>query len=197
MRRPEPASNPPGMSTNWVICARCKQARERQVFSERNQMLLVVPLRRQPVAAHDLDRIEVVRRPALAVVASRRAGDQRRAGTEKVDDLRQRLRVARHDERKGRLGPDQMRDVPNPGSIRGGRALRQVEVAAQDRLLVLGAERGVVLGDVGLDQPQLDPRDRGAGRRRESKLAKGGHDDQRKSREDRRRQMEPVVAHPP
>ena len=48
-----------------------------------------------------------------------------------------------------------MGDVSNPGSIRRGRALRQVEIAAQDRLLVLWAERGVVLADVGLDQAQF------------------------------------------
>ena len=101
MRRPEPGFEPAGNVDELADMRPLQQARERQVFSERNQMLLVVPLRRQPVAAHDFDRIEVVRRAALAVVAPRRAGDQRRAGTEKIDNLRQRLRVARHDERKG------------------------------------------------------------------------------------------------
>src|SRR5277367_6156523 len=102
-------------------------------------MLLVVALRRQSSSADNLDRIEVAGR--ASVLAPRRTCDQRRAGPKKVDDLGKRLWVARQNERKRRLGPDQMGDVSNPGSIRRGRALRQVKVAAQDRLLGLRGER--------------------------------------------------------
>ena len=60
-----------------------------------------------------------------------------------------------------------------------------------------GRERGVVLGDVGLDEAQFDARQRRAGRRHEPERAEGGHDNQRESRDNRRRQIEPALADPP
>ena len=95
------------------------------------------------------------------------------------------------------LGPDQMGDVSHPGPIGRGRALRQVEVAAQDRLLVVRGERGVVLADVGLDQAQFDAGQRGAGRRHQPELAEGGDQRKRERGDDRRFEIEPVLAHPP
>src|ERR1700719_709334 len=128
-------------------------------------MLLVVALRRQSVSADYLDRIEVA--GWASVLTPRRASDQRRAGPKKVNDLGEGLRVAGHNERKGRLGPDQMGDVSNSRSIRRGCALRQVEIAAQDRLRVLRAKGGIVLGDVGLDEAKFHTRQGGAGGRHE------------------------------
>ncbi len=98
---------------------------------------------------------------------------------------------------KAELGPDQMGDVSNSGSIRRGRPFRQVEIAAQDRLLGLRGEGRVVLADVRLDQAQFHAGERGAGRRHQPDLAKDGHDDQRKNRDKSRRQVEPAFAHPP
>ena len=144
IRRPEPASKPPGMSTICVDMRPLDQARERHIFAERHQMLLVVALRREPVAADNFDGIEVARR-SVSVLAPRRAGDQRRAILKEVDDLGKRQRVAPQNERKSRLGPDQVRNVANSGSIGRGRALRKVEIAAHDRLAVLRAESVVVL----------------------------------------------------
>src|ERR1700689_2772545 len=131
-----------------------QEARERHIFSERPEMLLVVALRRQSSSADDLDRIEVAGRPS--VLAPRRAGDQRRAGPKKVNDLGEGLWVAGENKGKGRLRPDQMRHVSNPGSIRRRCPFRQVEITTQDRLLAIRVKRSVVLTDVGLDQAQFD-----------------------------------------
>ena len=75
--------------------------------------------------ADDLDRIEVARRPAPAILAPRRPSDQRRAGAEKVDDLGQRLRVPRQNEGKRNSG--QIRWVTSRTPDRSG------EVARSDR----------------------------------------------------------------
>ena len=98
---------------------------------------------------------------------------------------------------KAELGPDQMGDVANPRSIRGGRALRQVEIAAQDRLAVLWGERGVVLADVGLNQAQFHTELHGARRRRKPERAEHGDGRQRKRRDDGGREVEPALAYPP
>src|SRR5271165_148889 len=145
--------------------------------------MLVVAMRREPAAVDDLDRIIVTRRPA-PILQPRGAGDQRRAAAQKLGDVAERSRIARQNEGKRRLGPDQVRDVLNPGSIRRCGALRQVEVAAQDRLLVFRGERSV-LADVGLDQAQLDAGEASADRRREPELAESG-DKRKRERGDRR-----------
>ena len=94
------------------------------------------------------------------------------------------------------LGPDQVGDIANPGSIRGGRALRQLEVAAQDRVLVFGRERDV-LGDIGLDEAELDARQHGAGRRGEPEGAEGGDQRERERGEARGSKVEPALADAP
>ena len=72
----------------------------------------------------------------------------------------------------------------------------KLEVAAQDRVLVLGRERDV-LGDVGLDQAQLDARQHGAGRRGKPEGAEGGDQRKRERGERRGSKVEPALADAP
>ena len=115
---------------------------------------------RAPVAGHRLGD-------------ARGAGDQCRAAVQEFGDLRQRLRIARQQERESRFRPDQMGDVGDAGRGRRGRAIRQREIAPHDRVFVLRRETGV-LRDIGLHDAQLHAGDRRRIGRRQAKRAESG-----------------------
>ena len=82
-----------------------------------------------------------------------RAGDQHRALRHQRRDLRQRVGLARQQERKRRFRPDQMRDVAHAGRLRTGRAVRQFEIVGHHALLGAVVELLVLL-QVGLHDAQ-------------------------------------------
>ena len=59
---------------------------------------------------------------------------------------------------------------------------------------MFSGENERVLADVGLDEAQLDARQRGAGRRREPERAEGGDERERERGEARRSKIEPALA---
>ena len=164
-RRRSPAMKPPGSLVSCIRPRLLEKILERQIFAERHQMNLVVHRQDRAVVVDHVDRIV----GALDLLAGRRfgradrAGDQHRAFRQQRRDLRQRVGLARQQERKRRFRPDQMGDVAHAGRLRAGRAVRQLEIVAHHLLLGAVVELLVLL-QIGLHDAQPHAFDEG-GRR--------------------------------
>ena len=86
-----------------------EQRLERQIFAERHQMHLVVDAADRAVGIDHVDRIIGARRARSATASAARTAPVISSvpGLQQAGDLRQRVRLARQEKRKGRFRPDQ------------------------------------------------------------------------------------------
>ena len=109
--------------------------------------------------------VGALRRVLVIPVFARRAGQEDHVVGQHAADLRQRRRIVGEEERKDRFRPDEMGDADEPGIVRRGLGLRELDESLDDRRRIGGGPVDM-LEDRGLDEPHADVvalDDRGAG----------------------------------